>query len=51
MLDNLFWLKNRNNLKKIGLIDFQDAVIGHPCYDLVSLLQDVRVNISDKEKK
>ncbi len=50
-IDNLFWLKDRNNLKKIGLIDFQDALIGHPCYDLVSLLQDVRVNISDIEQK
>ena len=49
-IDNLFWLKNRSGLRKIGLIDFQDALIGHPCYDLVSLLQDVRVNISDKEQ-
>ena len=50
-IDNLFWLKDRHDLKKIGLIDFQDALIGHPCYDLVSLLQDVRVNISDIEQK
>tara|TARA_B100001989_G_scaffold54360_1_gene35688 strand:+ start:3672 stop:4625 length:954 start_codon:yes stop_codon:yes gene_type:complete len=49
-VDNLFWLRNRDGIKKIGLIDFQDAVIGHPCYDLVSLLQDVRVNITDKER-
>jgi len=47
-IDNLFWLANRNNLKKIGLIDFQDALVGHPCYDLVSLLQDVRIDISKK---
>ena len=50
-IDNLFWLKDRDGIKKIGLIDFQDALIGHPCYDLVSLLQDVRVNITDKERK
>ena len=49
-IDNMFWLKNREGLKKIGLIDFQDALIGHPCYDLASLLQDVRVNITDKER-
>ena len=49
-IDNLFWLENRENTKKIGLIDFQDALIGHPCYDLVSLLQDVRINISKKEQ-
>ena len=39
-IDNLFWLNKEKNIKKIGLIDFQDALIGHPCYDLVSLLQD-----------
>ena len=26
-------------------------MVGHPSYDLVSLLQDVRVNISDQEQK
>ena len=50
-IDNLFWLKDRTSKKQLVLIDFQDAVIGHPAYDLVSLLQDVRVNISDKEQK
>ena len=49
-IDNLFWLQDRENLKKIGLIDFQDALVGHPCYDLVSLLQDVRVNLSKNEQ-
>ena len=29
-----------------GLIDFQDALIGHPAYDLVSLLQDARRDVS-----
>lgn len=29
-----------------GLIDFQDAMIGHPAYDLVSLLQDARRDVS-----
>ena len=29
----------------LGLIDFQDAVIGHPAYDLVSLLQDARLTV------
>ncbi len=28
-----------------GLIDFQDALVGHPAYDLVSLLQDARRNV------
>ena len=50
-IDNLFWLNEREGIKKIGLIDFQDALAGHPCYDLVSLLQDVRINLSDKMQK
>ena len=49
-VDNIFYLKDRNKLKKIGLIDFQDSLIGHPAYDLVSLLQDVRVFLSLKEQ-
>ena len=35
-VDNIFYLKDRNKLEKIGLIDFQDSLIGHPAYDLVS---------------
>lgn len=31
---------------KQGLIDFQDALVGHPAYDLVSLLQDARRDVS-----
>ena len=38
------------NNKKLGIIDTQDAIIGNPFYDLVSLLDDVRVTISDKNK-
>ncbi len=34
------------NLHKQGLLDFQDALIGHPAYDLVSLLQDARRDVS-----
>ena len=31
-----------------GLIDFQDALVGHPAYDLVSLLQDARRDVSPR---
>ncbi len=37
--------------KKIGLIDTQDAIIGSPAYDLVSLIDDVRLKTSDDLKK
>jgi len=33
-------------LQKQGLLDFQDALAGHPAYDLVSLLQDARRDVS-----
>jgi tRNA threonylcarbamoyl adenosine modification protein YjeE len=32
---------------QIGLIDYQDALIGHPAFDLVSLLQDARLDVPD----
>jgi N-acetylmuramate 1-kinase len=44
---NLMWLAARGGFARIGLLDFQDAVIGHPAYDLVSLLQDVRVDVPE----
>jgi hypothetical protein len=34
------------SLQQQGLLDFQDALVGHPAYDLVSLLQDARRDVS-----
>jgi aminoglycoside/choline kinase family phosphotransferase len=42
---NLLWLGDRKDVKRIGLLDFQDAVLGHPAYDVASLLQDARVTV------
>jgi aminoglycoside/choline kinase family phosphotransferase len=42
---NLIWLPEREGLARVGLIDFQDAVLGHPAYDVASLLQDARVTV------
>ncbi len=42
---NLHWLAGREGLSRLGLIDFQDAVIGPPAYDVASLLQDARVDV------
>ncbi len=39
---NLFWLPEREGLRRVGIIDFQDAARGHPAYDLVSLVEDAR---------
>jgi len=42
---NLHWLADRKGAARLGLIDFQDAVIGPPAYDVASLLQDARVDV------
>ena len=42
---NLLWLPERGGAKRVGLIDTQDCLLGHPAYDLASLLQDARVDI------
>ena len=44
---NLLWLPEREGIARIGLLDFQDAVMGPAPYDLVSLLQDARVDVPD----
>ncbi len=44
---NLLWLADRAGAQRVGLIDFQDAVMGHPAYDVASLAQDARVDIPD----
>ena len=40
--ENLIWLPKREGIARVGLLDFQSAMLCHPAYDLMSLLQDVR---------
>jgi hypothetical protein len=42
---NLIWLPEREGIRRVGIIDFQDCVLGHPAYDVASLLQDARVTV------
>jgi aminoglycoside/choline kinase family phosphotransferase len=44
--ENLLWLPNRSGLAQVGLLDFQLGQMGQPAYDLVSLLQDARRDVS-----
>ena len=44
---NLIWLAEREGIARVGIIDFQDAVLGPAAYDLVSLLQDARVDVPE----
>jgi N-acetylmuramate 1-kinase len=46
-IDNLMLLPGRRGVRSCGLLDFQDAVCGPPAYDLVSLLEDARRDVSD----
>jgi aminoglycoside/choline kinase family phosphotransferase len=43
---NLFWLPGREGAARVGMIDFQDAVAGSASYDLISLLEDARRDVS-----
>ena len=43
--ENLLWLPNRTGVARVGMLDFQDAMLGHPGYDLVSILQDARRDV------
>ncbi|MGB3246871.1 MAG: phosphotransferase [Sulfitobacter sp.] len=43
--ENLLWLPKRDGIARVGILDFQDALLGHPAYDLVSVLQDARRDV------
>ncbi|MGO8907743.1 MAG: tRNA (adenosine(37)-N6)-threonylcarbamoyltransferase complex ATPase subunit type 1 TsaE [Bradyrhizobium sp.] len=45
---NLIWLGERPGISKVGIIDFQDTVLGPAAYDLVSLLQDARIDVPEQ---
>ncbi|WP_407493848.1 aminoglycoside phosphotransferase family protein [Pseudooceanicola sp. MF1-13] len=44
--ENLLWLPERDGPARVGMLDFQDAMIGDPTYDLVSLLMDARRDVT-----
>ena len=44
--DNIIWLPERTNARKPGLLDYQDAFLTHPAYDLMSLLTDARTDVA-----
>jgi aminoglycoside/choline kinase family phosphotransferase len=43
--ENLIWLPSRAGVRRVGLLDFQDALRAHPAWDLLSLLQDARRDV------
>ncbi|MEO3471185.1 phosphotransferase [Roseomonas sp. CAU 1739] len=48
---NLMRLDGRTGPRRTGLLDFQDAAIGHPAYDLVSLVEDARRDVAPDVKR
>jgi len=44
---NLLWLRERVGVARIGVLDFQDALIGPEAYDVASIVQDARVDVSE----
>jgi N-acetylmuramate 1-kinase len=44
--ENIMLLDAKAGVAAYGLLDFQDALIGHPAYDLVSMLEDARRDVT-----
>jgi len=44
---NLIWLPERHGVARVGILDFQDALNEHFAFDLVSLLEDARVDVPE----
>ncbi|TWF46647.1 tRNA (adenosine(37)-N6)-threonylcarbamoyltransferase complex ATPase subunit type 1 TsaE [Neorhizobium alkalisoli] len=42
---NIIWRPEQSGVRRVGLIDFQDAMIGPTAYDLASIMQDARVDV------
>ena len=44
--ENLIWLPERPGPAAVGMLDFQDALLGHRAWDLMMLLQDARRDVT-----
>jgi N-acetylmuramate 1-kinase len=44
--ENIMLVDGKQGVAHYGLLDFQDALVGHPAYDLVSMLEDARRDVS-----
>src|SRR6185369_16865985 len=44
--ENIMLVAGRAGIRHFGLLDFQDAVAGHPAYDLASVLEDARRDVT-----
>ena len=44
--ENIMLIDGQSDVRHFGLLDFQDAVVGHPAYDLASVLEDARRDVT-----
>jgi hypothetical protein len=44
--ENIMLVDGQTDVRRFGLLDFQDAVVGHPAYDLASVLEDARRDVT-----
>ena len=49
--ENVMLVAGRDGVARFGLLDFQDAVVGHPAYDLCSVLEDARRDVSPQVER
>ena len=47
---NILWQGSEAGLRRVGVIDFQDALLGHPAYDVASLAQDARAPLGEADE-
>jgi hypothetical protein len=48
---NILWQEGATGTDRVGVLDFQDALIGHPAYDVASLAQDARVPLTPEQEE
>ena len=48
-VENMMYLKHHSGVNQLGLLDFQDALMGSQVYDLVSVLEDARFEVPRDE--
>jgi tRNA threonylcarbamoyl adenosine modification protein YjeE len=48
---NILWQPDASGIRRVGVIDFQDALVGHPAYDVASLAQDARVPLATEHER
>jgi aminoglycoside/choline kinase family phosphotransferase len=44
--ENIMLVPGKTGIQHYGLLDFQDALVGHPAYDLASVLEDARRDVT-----